>query len=457
MPQGAEVEEFKETTDRDTRIIRVHVGRRSFDPWRLLDEPAATDTPIFVWSDGRSGMRFAAMGSVEQVELHGPERFERAEMLISRWRELLDDVEVPSHLPLAHAGFAFWDTVTADGAWQGWPAARVSLPRALAWSRGGHGGVVVAGRRAHGEAPGATVARFRRIAAGLCAANPGDGVGGSGPDTGEAGLARSAWCRCVTDATRAIAGGVMDKVVLARSAAVATSARIPALLRELSSANPSAYAFCVGSPQTGYFVGATPETLTRVRGATVETVALAGTAQRGQTPAEDAGCRVALVGSGKDQREHAITLRAIREALEPVCDELHVDSEASLVALPHVLHLETSIRGRLKPGVGALAVAGRLHPTPAVGGWPRTPALKWLRDNEPLDRGWYAGPIGWVGRDGDGVFAVAIRSALLRGEGAHLFAGAGIVAGSDPEREWDETRLKLLTARDVLAENGGPS
>lgn len=457
MLHGISLEQSPETVTQDrVRWVRAHVAREGFDPWSLLEAPAAADAPIFAWRDGRSGLKLAGVGTLATLSPDGKGRFERAAAWISRWCEQLRDVDVPPFLPLAHAGFGFWDAAPEGEAWRDWSAATLAIPRVLAWSQGGEGGVVVAGALDAGETVGEGAERLRQLAREL-PRGAGEAAGQGTVTAKRVGIPRQVWCQSVRSATAAIEAGKMDKVVLARAATVQTTATIPALLRDLSEVNEGAYAFCFGSPRLGHFVGATPETLVRVADGQVETVALAGTARRGATPEEDAASGQSLVNSGKDRREHAITLAAIRDALDPVCDTLQIGEEAALVSLPHVHHLETKISGIASAGVGALDLVGRLHPTPAVGGWPRAAALAWLETHEALDRGWYAGPVGWVGRDGAGVFAVAIRSALLRGAGAHVFAGAGIVAGSDPEREWDETALKLMTARDFLGAGEGDS
>ena len=316
-------------TPEPSRIFRVHVPRRQFDPWSVLDGPAATDAPVFAWSDGRSGLRFAAVGEVASWDLDGADRFDVAGQLVSRLRELLCDADVPSDLPLVHAGFSFSGTAGA-GPWDGWPAARICLPRVLAWGCEGRGGVVVAGHANGEEADAAVVDRLRHLAA--VSLRCATGVAAAPPRAVDrVAVDRATWCRNVVAATDDIGRGALDKVVLARSAFVAAQSAAPPLLRALAAANVGAYAFCVGSPRLGYFLGATPETLARVERGSVETVALAGTCPRGATAAEDVALGRALAASGKDQREHAITTGAIRAALEPVCEELYVAATPSLV------------------------------------------------------------------------------------------------------------------------------
>jgi isochorismate synthase len=172
-------------------------------------------------------------------------------------------------------------------------------------------------------------------------------------------------------------------------------------------------------------------------------MALAGSAPRGATEQEDRQEGMELLNSEKNRREHAIVVNMVRSALEDLCSAVQVADTPHLLKLQNIQHLETAITGELLPGHSILEALQELHPTPAVGGFPCEAALAEIRDNEQLDRGWYAGPIGWIDKDGHGEFAVALRSGLIDGSKATLFAGCGIVADSEPDSEYAESRLKL--------------
>ena len=200
------------------------------------------------------------------------------------------------------------------------------------------------------------------------------------------------------------------------------------------------------SPSRGpaaIFLGATPECLVRLVEGRVETASVAGSAPRGRSPEEDLELGRQLRESKKEQAEHAFVVRALCDALAPHCDALEVRESPRLMRLQDIQHLETPITGQLRARRSILEVLGSVHPTPAIAGAPREAALEWLSLNENLDRGWYSGPIGFVDSEGGGEFYAALRSAVLRGNEARLFAGAGVVDGSDPESELRETRLKL--------------
>ncbi|MGH8930077.1 MAG: isochorismate synthase, partial [Egibacteraceae bacterium] len=180
----------------------------------------------------------------------------------------------------------------------------------------------------------------------------------------------------------------------------------------------------------------------------------AGSAARGADPGEDARLGEALRASAKNRSEHQLAVDSVRAALDPLCASLDVDAEPWLLQLGNVQHLATSVRGTLHRPVRSLDLAGALHPTAAVCGTPTTIALDHIRDLEGMDRGRYAGPVGWTDARGDGEWAIALRCAEVAGARARLFAGAGIVAGSLPEFELEETRLKLLAMQSALASAG---
>jgi isochorismate synthase len=192
-----------------------------------------------------------------------------------------------------------------------------------------------------------------------------------------------------------------------------------------------------------FFVGATPERLIQARNGQIHTMALAGSARRGETEEEDVQIGTELLQSGKNNSEHAIVVAMMREALKKHCTHVHISVAPQLLKLKNVQHLKTTISGELIPGRCMLDIMADLHPTPAVGGFPQQAALEAIRNIEKLHRGWYAGPLGWIGASGHGEFAVALRSALIDGKEARLFAGCGIVADSEPQAEFAESCLKF--------------
>jgi menaquinone-specific isochorismate synthase len=255
----------------------------------------------------------------------------------------------------------------------------------------------------------------------------------------------------VAAAVRRIIGGDLRKVVLARD--VHATAERPfdsrAVLTRLSARYPDCYTFACGG-----LIGATPELLIRRDGDKARSLVLAGTTPRGATPEDDAALAARLLGSAKEVEEHLYAAASVRDVLAPLCESLDV-SPPELLTLPNVHHLATRVVGRLATDRSALALAAALHPTAAVGGDPTDIAVELIRELESMDRGRYAGPVGWLDASGNGEWCIALRCAELDGNRARLFAGCGIVAGSDPATELAETMAKLrpmLMALDSQAE-----
>jgi salicylate biosynthesis isochorismate synthase/menaquinone-specific isochorismate synthase len=268
---------------------------------------------------------------------------------------------------------------------------------------------------------------------------------------------QATWERTVGLFAGAVGRGRIDKVVLARRIVfrAAGDFDVVGALRHLARTAPESTTFAFVRGGTT-FIGATPERLVRTSGRSFETVAIAGSAARGRDAAEDARLATALLASEKEREEHAVVVDMLRASLTPIVEDLRIAEAPSVLPLAHLQHLMTPISGTTRDEAGLLALAGRLHPTPAVGGTPRDVALGLIEEHEAFDRGWNAGPIGWLGADGDGEMMVALRCGLVSGSEATLFAGCGIVADSDPAREWEESRLKLRTMIAALGGAGEP-
>ena len=262
-------------------------------------------------------------------------------------------------------------------------------------------------------------------------------------------LSAPEWERAVAAAVRRISLGELRKVVLARDLYASAMAPIDArvLLRRLSARYPDCFTFACGG-----LVGATPELLIRRDGREVSSLVLAGTMPRGVTADEDARLAAALLGSAKDNEEHSYAAASLRDAIAPLCETLDIAPRPELIALANVQHLGTRVRGTLAADRSALALAGALHPSAAVGGTPTDTAVELIRELENMDRERYAGPVGWVDADGNGEWGIALRCAQLAGERARLFAGCGIVAGSDPVAELAEAQVKFRPMQSALEE-----
>jgi salicylate biosynthesis isochorismate synthase/menaquinone-specific isochorismate synthase len=419
-------------------------SRRAGEPWFCLEQP------------DRDGSALAALGCVRAVEAAGPDRFVR---VAAEWRALAaeafaDPAEGPRGAGLvAVGGFAFADGGGSAPHWAGFSPASLHVPEAALARRGDDVRLTLAALARPDDVPEDLLARLERRAAEL----RGDALPLLDPDP--AGRFRVAgvmppehYEAAVAAAVERIRAGALEKVVVAREVEVHAPAPYDpaAVFGVLREAFPSCNVFCAGRGDAA-FVAASPELLVRRDGLRASSLALAGSTRRSADPAVDDHLGEQLLRSGKDREEHAIVARRIERTLRDHALWVTAAAEPVLVRVANIQHLATPIRAQLAAPVAAVRLAGLLHPTPAVGGEPHDVAAPLIPALEGVDRGWYAGPVGWTDANEDGELCVALRCALLRGSVARCYAGVGVVADSDPAAELAETEVKLQALLPVLA------
>lgn len=254
------------------------------------------------------------------------------------------------------------------------------------------------------------------------------------------------WIETVNRAKQSIANNQFDKVVLARELIIdlPNSVNDTIILHELRRQYPDCYCFLIRHTNSASFIGCTPERLASFQSNFILTEGLAGSISRGDTASEDVMLEHDLLKSSKDLHEHKIVLSAIEQQLAPFSSNITHPAEPSVKKFSNVQHLYTPITASILEGVSKTELLKKLHPTPAVGGFPKVEAVKFIQQHEDFDRGWYAAPIGWINKSGNGEFAVAIRSGLIMKNQVRFFAGCGIVQDSDPQKEWEETNMKFI-------------
>jgi isochorismate synthase len=413
--------------------------------------PASLARPSFGWSHAAADAR--ALGAGEALRLEAQGSREAAALLGSLSRdggvEWLDRGPLPEPPGPWFASMAFDPDSALGPGWSGFARARFVLPSLLCWSAAGRHFAAALAPGALPHAGEALRDRLDQLVGALEARRPPppDAAPIAGSDTSitaPSAAQRAAWTALVGAALGEIRAGALAKVVVARSRELAAPAAWdPARVFEsLASRHPGCRAFLVRGDDGAAFVGATPELLISIEGRELRTEAVAGSAR----PAE----ATQLLGSPKDLREHRWVVEHVVRQLAPLVERLAAPPEPGLRVLSHVAHLATPITARLRAGVDEGAVVAALHPTPAVCGEPAGAALRFLAQREGLDRGLYAGLVGLVGPQRVEL-AVALRSALLRGSSALLFAGAGIVEGSEAAAELRETELKMAALAQALA------
>jgi isochorismate synthase len=420
------------------------------DPIALFGAARAQDLDAALWLQPATGRSIVGIGRAWACEGGGADRFAFA---AEAWRAVLADALGSD--PILLGGLGFTGRLPADDdPWAPFGSASLVLPTFTLTQGGASADLTVAiapGRRDDPDPDEVEVAWSDLAAASRD--TPATTVSPRPLHVVDERPDRTAWDRTVGMFAGAVGRGRIDKVVLARRVTfdAGSDFDVDAALRHLAATAPESttYAFTRGGAT---FLGATPERLAVTVGRTFETVAIAGSAPRGTDPESDARFAAALLASEKDREEHAVVVDTLRAGLAPIAETLTIADAPRILPLRHVQHLATPISGVLRDEAGLLALAALLHPTPAVGGAPRADALAMIDEHEGFDRGWYAGPVGWLGADGDGELMVALRCGIVVGRRATLFAGCGIVADSDPAREWEESRLKLRT---MIAALGG--
>lgn len=440
-----------ESSPRDGQVSAEPTGSTLVSRARKRSDCAARSflvgqgAPRVYWTSPY-GPEFAGGGRAARLTAAGPDRFETVREDAA---DLFDGMEYDGPevaRPRLFGGVSFHDDHDRVPPWRGFPGAEFVLPRVQLTRADGETWLTVSGRDADLEELEAELEAAGEQTADNAPPSRLPNVLGTEPTT-----TREEWAAQVRGAVERIERGDLRKVTLAQALVADLDGPVPVpdVLERLGESYPDCFRFLFEPSNDGAFFGATPERLATLRGRTVETDALAGSVARGDTDDEDRRLEADLRDSEKMRHEHELVVETIRDQLGPLSETIRV-ADRQVRKLATIQHLWTPIEADLSAGDHVLAIAEALHPTPAVGGLPLDEALATIRDVESFDRGWYAAPVGWFDADGDGTFAVGLRSAVATDERATLFAGNGIVADSDPDDEYEEVQLKYRPILDEL-------
>ena len=446
-------------------LVSITVPVEGLEPEALLRLPVPG--PRGFWA--REGRWFAHLGVAAAVRWDAPtaapggsspSRFQR---VWAQARSLLGSARahpespVPPIPPRFFGGFSFLEDHREEGVWEGFPGALFRVPEVELMGSGEGSFLTLRRVGLPGEEPGGWEDEMEEALDGLRRALARAPEGGRPPvpwgPTPRAETDPEAWGRAVRTILEEVFSGAVEKVVLARAMTLSAPQDLdPAeVTLRLRRQNPGAHVFLFEPGPGRALLGAAPETVATVQAGRFRATAVAGTMGVGGSPEERESLARALLASPKDWGEHRLCVQDMAQRLAPLSHEVRTQPEPRVLSLPAIQHLETPIEADLRSDGTVLAVLEALHPTPAVCGLPRDRALEAIRSQEPFQRGWYAGPVGWFDVEGQGVFAPALRSAVVRGREWRLFAGAGIVAGSVPEEEWKETGIKFQPVLRALA------
>ncbi|MEW5735127.1 MAG: isochorismate synthase [Thermodesulfobacteriota bacterium] len=423
--------------------IRLEVRLDAADaPESLLDWIGCFDVPERFYFSGKEGdYEVAGLAAAEIISDRGTGDADKK--LSAIWREHGD--------ALVFGGVSFFSDGPAPGEWDGFGALRFTLPLVELRKKGGKVRVAVNGLVGDGQSREEALALLAdRLAALDARFRPPCGKALPAVTADELIPGREGWDAMVSLALARIGAQEMEKAVLARKRLLSAPGPWPVLplVRKLFAIRDSSFVFLYQISGDRAFLGRSPERLLRVNGRSISVDAIAGTRPRGADPASDQLWEKELRSSPKECREHGIVSDFIRRRMEEIAYEAAILDPGVVQKLQNVQHIFTRHTGTLRNGRSVLSTLRCFHPTPAVGGHPSEKALALIRSCEPYERGWFAAPVGWMdGREAD--FAVGIRSALVCGSDLHVYAGAGIVEGSEAEAEWRETEQKMKTVAGI--------
>ncbi|MCA0972833.1 isochorismate synthase [Halobacillus litoralis] len=422
------------------------------DPYSFLYNGQEIDQHRLFWKSAEEAFTLVGIGSVQKLMSSGAERFTT---LQEAWNRLVegsvtyDEYGEKGTGVVALGGFSFDPEEENAGPWQAFEDSQMTVPAFLLTNRDNASyltsNFVIYPEDHHKQ----TIHSWKEQRESLFAESR---VQWKLPvRTGENEVSPEEWKESVLQATVDIKRGELDKVVLARELEVSFEqpVQLEAVLKALAETQTNSYIFSFES-NGEHFIGATPERLAKLENQQLVSTCLAGTIPRGHTEKEDRQLGEELLYDPKNRQEHQFVVEMIKEAVEACSHDVHVPKAPVIYPLRNMQHLYTPVTATLNEGYTLLEVIERLHPTPALGGLPQKKSVDYIRRCESLNRGWYAGPVGWMDGRNNGEFAVAIRSALLQGDKASLFAGCGVVEDSDPIAEYEETAVKLQPMLSVL-------
>jgi len=442
-------------------LVSITIPTAPIDPLAAL-ELHTEQGEKFYWDHPVNRIAISAAGKVHELKATGKNRFSQIASQTHELKRKISAFTSVSHSmagPLFLGGYSFGDH-NVGRIWKKFGAARFVLPRWTLVKSGNSHMLTLIIERESKEVHDIYLEIIERFTEFLNISGqsdlPGQAPNGSAnmlcnyQDTSD----KSTWINRVEKAKGMIRKSEFDKIVLARSMEIESRQNLkPTVLSyKLREKYPECYNFIIQIDDDTSFIGATPERLASFENGVIKTEGLAGSASRGKNASEDAALARSLMESKKDLEEHQFVVRAIDDSLSPYSYRIEHPNKPQIKKLNNVQHLFTPISASIKSGVQIHDLLQKLHPTPAVGGFPKENAVPFIQEIEQLERGWYSAPVGWFNLNGCGEFAVAIRSALLHKNRAHLFAGCGIVENSDPESEWKETLLKFQPMTTALHE-----
>lgn len=414
----------------------------------MLSHPSDKNTVRTYWEQPSEGFSFAGLGNVLEFVLDAKKNSENINTIISSTMKRSISVSENSLIgPRIIGGFAFGDYHGEDDTWDDFPRKYFVLPECLGTSTDDGAWLTISRMIQPKELLIDIIDEFikkitfyqNRLPVTL------PPISRVAVDKFQEIPNRERYSKILFSILENIKPDQLEKVVISRSHHVKVGKEFSVIsaMQVLRNVYSNCTSFFLALPKKGIFFGSTPERLIRLKNQYLQTEALAGTIARGNNMEEDRMFRETLLDSKKERKEHSLVMDQIIRKIEPFVSNIQVSDNPQILKLKNVQHLHTPISGNLQSNISILDIVNKLHPTAAVAGTPTDKAIEIIRASESHDRGWYSGPIGWIDSKGDGEFYVSLRSALVKDGAAHVFVGGGIVSESHPDKEWEETELKL--------------
>jgi len=445
-------------------LFSVTIAYEQLDPLAVLEVLAEPQTFQYYWEYPEEKLAISAGKSIVQLKANGSDRFESVSKSIQAWKDKLVEYSIFNHsLAGLHflGGFSFFNHVSSEK-WAEFDSSTFIVPE---WTfiKDGELSILTLNKRVHpfsdpDELTQSILNQFSFISQKLKALTNSSNQLVKNSDIQkritiiEDESALKDWRLNIQKAKEHIHLGKYDKIVLSREigAEIDGEYHPTRILNALRREYPACYTFLFRPEGKSSFIGCTPERLLSIRSNYILTEGLAGSISRGKTATEDTILEKKLINSEKDLEEHRYVLKSIEIRLHDFSDEINYPKKPGIKKFTNVQHLYTPVSAWMRQSYDAFAILKRMHPTPAVGGFPTVNALPDIPVLELYDRGWYAGPVGWINSKGRGEFVVAIRSGLVNENKASFYAGCGIVEHSDPDSEWEETKLKFIPMLDAI-------
>lgn len=444
----------KAKLDNERKLLSITKKTKAIDPLRFFETVGKMGRDRVFWSSNQGGFTIVGSGQVARIEaIEAEDSLKDAEI---NWHKIIDQAIIYNPYEtvgtgiLALGGMSFDPLKARSDLWQKFHPSDFVVPEIMLTKDNDAYYYTINMQVEETAKLEKLLVQFRKLEQFICMKQ--DVLpSSSGGILLEKEIEPIAWKETIVKAKQSIEAGQADKIVLAREIRVKLAEKVQPtfVLKKLLKDQLNSYVFAF-ERAGDCFIGATPERLAKLSGKQLLSTCLAGTAPRGETKSADEKLSKDLLEDEKNREEHAYVVQMIKAAIEGYCTNIKIPSAPVIYPLKNLQHLYTPVTAELKDSYSVFDIIRKLHPTPALGGTPRQPALAFIRENELLDRGWYGAPIGFLDSNGNSEFAVAIRSGLIQADEVSLFAGCGVVKSSDPETEYQETKIKFLPMLQAL-------